>query len=153
MAIWYRVSTDENTAITFSGEGGLFTAGRWNYLGRKVVYCSESIALCTLEWLAHNGLSVSGFNYYRYSIEIADKLIAKFSPTELPATWQSTPATEVTRDFAEDKLFCTDKYLAMAIPSVLIPEELNLVINPLHTAFTQALQTVKNLGQYIAPQR
>lgn len=153
MAIWYRASPDKNPQNTFSGDGGLYVAGRWNHLGKKVIYCSESIALCTLEWLAHNGLSVSGFNYCRYSINITDNLIARFSPSELPEDWNATPSTDSTRDFAEEYLFASNKILAIAIPSVLVPEEYNLVINPAHTAFHDVATTIQVLGQYIAPTR
>ena len=84
MAIWYRASQLNDAQKVFSGEGGLFTAARWNHLGRRTIYCSESISLCTLEWLSHNGLSVSGFNYYRFSIEVPDDLIHRFAIEDLP---------------------------------------------------------------------
>lgn len=153
MAIWYRASQLKNKQAVFSGEGGLYVAGKWNHRGRKVTYCSESISLCTLEWLAHNGLSVSGFNYYRYSIEIEDGLIFRLSAANLPRKWSITPATDITRDLADQYLFLSNKYLALAVPSVMIPEEFNLIMNPLHDAYTKALSTIKNLGQYLAPKR
>lgn len=74
MSIWYRAHHSPNIDMVFSGAGGLYVSGRWHHKGRKVIYCSQSIALCTLEWLSHNGLSVSGFSYYKYSLEIADEL-------------------------------------------------------------------------------
>lgn len=150
MSVWYRVAITSDSAVAFSGEGGLFTAGRWNHLGRKAVYCSASIALGTLEWLAHNGLSIAAFNYYRYAIDIDDQLVAKFNADDLPVSWKLTPATDITRDFAEKKLFRSEKHLAMAVPSVMVPEEFNLVINPLHPFFPQALKTIKSLGESIA---
>ncbi len=153
MTIWYRASPNKNTQITFSGEGGLYVAGRWNYVGRKVIYCSESIALCTLEWLSHNGLSVSGFSYYKYSIDIPDDLISKFLPADLPRNWHATPAMDVNRDFAEQHLFLENKRLAIAVPSVIVPEEYNLIINPLHADFKKAAKTIENFGQFIAPNR
>jgi RES domain-containing protein len=153
MAIWYRVSLNESTKVTFSGEGGLHVPGRWNYLGRKVVYCSASIALCTLEWLSHNGLSVAGFNYYRYSIDIPSDLTIKFFPTDLPKNWHLTPATNLSRDFAESYLFSSSKTLAIIVPSVIVPEEFNLIMNPLHLEFSRIMKTVKKLGQFIAPKR
>lgn len=153
MSIWFRASQLENAQGVFSGEGGLFTAGRWNKLGRKVIYCSESISLATLEWLSHNGLSVSAFNYFRYSIEIPDDLAIKFSISQLPKEWNATPATYMTRKFAETHLFSQEKYLAMIVPSVMVPEEKNLIINPLHGAFGKIFSSVKNLGRHDAPSR
>jgi RES domain-containing protein len=153
MAIWYRASQINDVQKAFSGDGGLFTAARWNHLGRKTVYCSESISLCTLEWLSHHGLSVSGFNYYRYSIEIPGKLVNKFTPDHLPTEWNTTPATDVTRDFAEQHLFLSEKFIALALPSVLVPEEFNLVINPSHKDFSMIIKTANVLGKHSAPVR
>jgi RES domain-containing protein len=153
MAIWYRVSQECDPAKVFSGDGGMFTAARWNHLGRKVVYCSASIALCTLEWLSHNGLSVSGFHHYRYSIEVPKDFIKTFQVDDLPKEWSMTPATEISRDFAEEHLFLSETCIALALPSILVPEECNLVINPLHPTFAKVLKSAKLLGKYSAPVR
>jgi RES domain-containing protein len=153
MTVWYRAAQTEKIEDIFSGDGGLYVAGRWNFKGRKVVYCSESISLCTLEWLSHNGLSVSGFCYYRFSIHIPSSLIITLNIPDLPKVWNLTPATDKTRDFAEKTLFDNSQYLAMAIPSIMVPEEFNLVINPLHESYKNALKTVCALGRYVAPRR
>lgn len=153
MSIWFRASKVASVQATFSGDGGLFTAGRWNHLGRKVIYCSESISLCTLEWLAHHGLSVSGFSYFRFSIEVPDKLIANFTPSDLPNKWDLTPCGDMSRDFAEDKLFNVNDYLAISVPSVIVPEERNLIINPLHSHFHGIFKEIVSLGEYSAPAR
>ena len=153
MADWYRAAQTEHAEPVFSGDGGLYVAGRWNFKGRKVVYCSESISLCTLEWLSHNGLSVSGFSYYRFSINIPSELTRRLKVSELPKEWRLTPAMDKTRDFSEKTLFENKQYLAMAIPSILVPEEFNLVINPLHDSFKSALNTICALGRHVAPRR
>src|SRR5947207_3248 len=115
MSFWYRASQINQAERVFSGEGGLYVAGRWNPIGKKAVYCSESISLCTLEWLSHNGLSVSGFDYFRYSIEVPDEFIIRISASDLPKEWNNVPATQLTRDFAEKKLFNNPDIAAMAI--------------------------------------
>jgi RES domain-containing protein len=153
MTFWYRAALTDVSNSAFSGEGGLYVAGRWNYQGRRVIYCSESIALCTLEWLAHQGISVSNFTYYRYCIDIPHKLIGTYDVSDLPKGWQNTPSTDISRDFAENKLFSSSKYLAIAVPSVIVPEESNLIINPLHEAFLRISKSIKLLGKHTAPTR
>lgn len=153
MTIWYRASQIKNIEKVFSGDGGLYSAARWNYLGRRAIYCSESISLCTLEWLSHHGLSVSGFEYYRYVIEVPRKLIKKFETKNLPREWSLTPATDITRDFSEQHLFLSNQFVALALPSVLVPEEFNLIINPTHKTFPKILKTAKILGKHAAPIR
>jgi RES domain-containing protein len=153
MTIWYRAHQAKNPSEVFSGAGGLYVGGRWNYAGNKVIYCSESIALCTLEWLANHGLSVSGFSYYRYSIDVPDNLIFKPSLAQLPKDWDAVPATDLTRDFSDKYLFSSARYLALASPSVVVPEEYNLVINPLHSAFVTIAKNIRSIGKYVIPVR
>jgi len=153
MSIWFRGSQIQQADAVFSGEGGLYVAGRWNHKGTKSIYCSQSISLCTLEWLSHNGLSVPGFSYYKFSIEIPDELIIKYIISDLPKEWKNTPSPNLNRDFAAKNFYDPNEYLAMAIPSVMVPEEFNLVINPLHTAFAKIKKTIRILGQFTAPSR
>ncbi|EHL31083.1 RES family NAD+ phosphorylase [Legionella drancourtii] len=153
MSIWFRGAQNQQAEVVFSGDGGLYVAGRWNNKGTKAIYCSQSISLCTLEWLSHNGLSVSGFSYYKFSIEIPDELIIKYIIDDLPKEWKNTPSPNSNRDFAAKNFYNPKEYLAMSIPSVMVPEEFNLVINPLHAAFEQAKKTIRILGLFITPNR
>ena len=153
MSIWFRGAQSQQKEIVFSGEGGLYVAGRWNQKGTKAIYCSQSISLCTLEWLSHNGLSVSGFSYHKFSIEIPDDLILKYAISDLSKEWCNTPSPNSNREFAGKNFFSLNEYVAMAIPSVMVPEEFNLVINPLHVSFEEIKKTVLYLGHYIAPDR
>lgn len=153
MSTWYRAHQANSQDMVFSGEGGLFVAGRWHAKGQKVVYCSASIALCTLEWLSHHGLSVSGFSYVKYAIEVDDDLIRYCNLNALPKHWDKSPSTDVTRAFAQEYLFEQTQYAALALPSVVVPEEYNLVINPLHPAYPSIRTMVKKLGVFKAPER
>ena len=148
MSTWFRVHINPDPMEAFSGDGGLYVAGRWNYKGRKAVYCANSIALATLEWLSHNGLSVSGFSYFKYSIEIPDSLILEVKKDKLPRQWNATPSIEASRSFSENNFFRNNEYLGLYIPSVVIPEENNLILNPLHPKFLEILKTVKEIGKY-----
>lgn len=153
MSIWYRGAQNQLAAKVFSGDGGLYVSGRWNYKGTKAIYCSQSISLCTLEWLSHNGLLVSGFSYFKFSIEIPDELIIRYNISDLPSEWCDTPSPNSNRDFVEKNFYTPDRYLAMAIPSVMVPEEFNLVINPLHSSFEKVKETILTLGVFTAPKR
>jgi RES domain-containing protein len=153
MSIWFRCAQNQQADSVFSGDGGLYVLGRWNHKGTKAIYCSQSISLCTLEWLSHNGLSVSGFSYYKFSIEIPDELIVQYAISDLPQGWNDTPSPNTNRYFAEKYFYTSHSYLAMAIPSVMVPEEFNLVINPLHNSFATVKKTLCSLGQFAAPNR
>ena len=153
MPIWFRVAQNQHASHVFSGDGGLYVAGRWNQKGAKAIYCSQSISLCTLEWLSHNGLSVSGFGNFKFSIEIPEDLIIQYTISDLPQAWSITPSPNSNRDFASKNFYTPNKYLAMAVPSIMVPEEFNLVINPLHPAFVKVKHTIRSLGEFTAPKR
>ena len=153
MALWYRIHKKKEIAHVFSGDGGLFVSGRWNHLGRRAVYCSESIALASMEFLSNHGLSISGFTCNRFSIDIPENLITRFELQQLPTSWRATPATNVSRDFADANLFQAGGPLGIAVPSIMVPEEFNLVINPLHGDYPEVLANVRHLGTYQAPVR
>lgn len=152
MTIWFRAAISSDKKTVFSGIGGLKTAGRWHHIGNSVIYCSESIALCTLELLANQGLSISSFDYYRYKIDIDESLIVRFNENQLPLDWKETPASCNTRDFAKKHLFHSNK-LAIAVPSVLVPEEYNLIINPQHPDYQKTKKSIQALGPYKTPKR
>lgn len=153
MSLWFRCAQTQAVEDIFSGEGGLYVAGRWNHKGTKAIYCSQSISLCTLEWLSHNGLSVSGFYYYKFSIEIPEQAIIRYADTDLPPAWKNTPAVDSVRDFAAKFFYNPQQYLAMSVPSVMVPEECNLVINPMHPSFIEVKKSICCLGHFAAPRR
>ena len=84
---------------------------------------------------------------------IPDKLVRVLADKDLPENWSKTPATDMTRDVMKKVLFESDEYLAVSVPSVLVPEERNLVINPLHVDYADVLKTIKSLGRHIGPNR
>jgi RES domain-containing protein len=73
--------------------------------------------------------------------------------TDLLKEWKNTPSANLNRKFAQENFYGSNQYTVMAIPSVMVPEEFNLVINPLHAAFAEAKKTIRLLGQFIAPIR
>lgn len=77
----------------------------------------------------------------------------KFTASQMPLDWDSAPATDIGRHFAEEHLFAAGCPLAIAVPSVMIPEEYNILINPMHTDFSQASETIQEFGKFTAPIR
>jgi len=153
MSIWYRAASSSDPTKTFSGDGGLYVDGRWHHKGRRVVYCSQSISLAMLEWRTHNGLSVDGFTFHKFRVEISDDQITYFETKNLPRGWESVPATFVTKNFSDKTLFSPSGPLAIAVPSAIIHEEFNLIINPLHSAFPMLKNSITYLGKTNVPKR
>ncbi len=121
--IVYRISNHAD----LSGAGGLRAPGRWNSLGRRIVYCSSSVALCQMEMLVHVERELIPDSYRLLTIELPDEMTV-FEP-ELPDEWQQD--VSISRTVFEE--FCVLGSAAiMRAPSAIVPEDRNYLINPLH---------------------
>lgn len=65
------------------------------------------------------------------AIEIPEKNILMLKRADLPENWQEVPAPGSTRDFGTG-LLREARYPVIAIPSVVVPEEYNYLLNPRH---------------------
>lgn len=52
MKVW-RICKKKHQNTAFSGEGGLYAAGRWHPKGFRIIYTASSLALATLEIFVH----------------------------------------------------------------------------------------------------
>ena len=62
-------------------------------------------------------------------IEIQDNLIEVIPVESLPNNWKAIPASSSTKTFGSDKL-TQSSYPIIRVPSVIIPDEFNFIINP-----------------------
>ena len=124
----YRI-TQTKYAGDLSGEGAFRAGGRWNSKGVRMLYTSTSRALAVLEVLVH--LSATGIRpaMTLMTFEIPDDSVA--SVDELPPDWNSKPFGKETAAIGD--LFVSEsESLALAVPSVVIPEEYNILISSTH---------------------
>ncbi len=135
VAIW-RISkeTPEFAADDISGGGAKAVGGRCNRKGTAAVYASMSIALATLETRAHLGGNIAIRNAFLVRIDVPEALWASrctVSLANLPQAWLAEPPGAASIDFGERWLqACT--HLLLLVPSIFVPEEWNIVINPAH---------------------
>jgi RES domain-containing protein len=139
MVAW-RIGTDapDYTADDRSGEGARRDGGRWNRIGTPALYASESIALACLETVAHLGVGDLPLNRYLVQIEIPEALWVA-AEHFAPAThvgWDAIPSGKVSLDFG-DAWAVQRRSLLLIVPSVIVPEERNFVINPRHPDSSQ----------------
>lgn len=125
--------TRDYPANDLSGAGAATVGGRWNSPGRAVVYASRSVAPAYLETLAHLGRSVPR-NRFLIRLTIPDDLWRKAlwaKQKELPKRWRAEPAGIGSMQFG-DKWLAGMKSALLCVPSVIVPEDANVLINPLH---------------------
>lgn len=128
----YRI-TQEKYADDLSGNGARLYGGRWNSEGLFAVYTSSSRSLALLETLAHTPAKMlQEKNYMLITLAVPGTVKPEIIDKEkLSIGWDAPDTRPLTKKLG-DKFLKANNRLLLAVPSVLIPEEMNYVINPLH---------------------
>jgi RES domain-containing protein len=132
-SVW-RIATDAPgyTADDLSGAGAKLSGGRWNRAGNAMIYCASNISLAVLETFVH--LKAGGLPLNRYLVEllIPDDVWARATRLLPPAVgWDAIPAGKVSLDEG-DRWLKANTGALLLVPSVIVGEEHNVLINPLH---------------------
>ena len=117
--------------MDFSGHGAELSGGRWNGKGVPAIYASESIALCTTEIAVHIPMGMLPLNYVLVYYEIPDESIETIDLQDLPDRWNSYPHSSSTQQIG-DNFIRQNASLALKVPSAVVPQESNFLINPKH---------------------
>jgi RES domain-containing protein len=132
--LWgWRIVKEKFLASAFSGEGAAEFGGRWNLPGTRMAYTSESRSLAALELLVHLNPPVL-FKYKAIRIQFGEALVERLSPLELPPEWQAEPPSLLTQRLGS-RWASGARSAILAVPSAIIPEETNFLVNPLHADF------------------
>lgn len=127
----WRIVKEKHVASAFDGEGARLYGGRWNSIGTRVVYTSGSKALAALEFLVHLNPPVL-FKLVAIPIAFEDALVEKVA--KLPAGWTQHPPPPATQHIG-DLWVNKARSAVLELPSVIIPDEPNYLINPTHPDF------------------
>ncbi|MBV1775329.1 RES domain-containing protein [Burkholderiaceae bacterium DAT-1] len=129
---FYRIAS-ARYCHDLSGKGAEMLGGRFNPVGTPAVYAASSISLATLELLVHaSQLYPLAHRVMVLEVPEACRAAIQSVPAgELPYGWNSLGDTHAAQSFAMHALFGANQ-LGMLVPSVVTPEEQNLVLNPAH---------------------
>lgn len=132
----WRIAMDARTyrADDLSGMGAQLSGGRWNDIGLPMVYCAGSRSLACLETMVH--LNSGGLPLNRYLVEISIPAAVRAAAeqhgaTKLEPGWDALPASITSMSFGSDWLRAR-RSAVLIVPSAIVPEEENFLINPLH---------------------
>ncbi|WP_334159289.1 RES family NAD+ phosphorylase [Oryzomicrobium sp.] len=135
MITFWRIGTDTPTytAEDMGGIGAKTTGGRWNRQGTALVYTSSSRALSCLETVVHLSSGGLPLNRYLVQVDIPDDVWTKRDMVDRAALvgWDAMPAGMVSLDFG-DKWVSSGTSCLLEVPSAIVPEEANILINPAH---------------------
>ena len=128
--IVYRLARTK-FANDLSGEGSRLHGGRWNPVGVPCMYTSVSRALAVLEYTVNTNIDDIPRSLSMVAVEIPDDDIQIIPVGMLPGNWMAAPAPDETKNFGAD-LLRPPVHLVIQMPSVVIPDESNYILNPLH---------------------
>ena len=131
MATFFLIVQAHCAAMAMDGEGALMFGGRWNPEGVPAVYLAESRALAALEILVHAPREAIPLEWCLIEVGVPDEWIESVKPGKLPEDWRMLPTSLGARNRGGQWLKKGDG-LALKVPSVIIPEEFSLLLNPRH---------------------
>lgn len=113
-----------------SGFGGLRASGRWHTRGKPIVYLADHPASAVLEMLVHLDRDLIPASYRLLRVVVPDTLVIdKVDTATLAFEWREHPAT--THAVGDQWLDQASTAL-LRVPSVIIPETQNVLLNPAH---------------------
>jgi RES domain-containing protein len=128
----WRIVKPEYADDAYSGEGARRAGGRWNSPGVPVAYCSETVALATLELLANIPRRFRLPEYVLVSCRFDESLVRQIGP--LPDDWAGYPAPPEVQAIGNSWLL-SGASAVLKVPSAIIQSEFNYVLNPEHPDF------------------
>jgi len=128
--------------------------GRWNSVGVRVVYASETLALAVLEMLANARRRVPPGKVF-ITLDIPDGVrVERLGGRDLPPRWADSPAPRRLQEIG-DAWARARRSVALVVPSAIVPVEHNVLLNPAHPDFKRikagALQHIPVDARLISP--
>jgi RES domain-containing protein len=133
MRVW-RLTSAIHAIDPLSGRGAALVGGRWNSPGRRVAYASASRSLAVLELLVHVSRETVPNHLVFVPFDVPDRLVRELAAP--PKGWNELPWSDVARA-SGDAWVESRSSLALSVPSLVVPQERNLLVNPLHPQFSR----------------
>jgi len=126
----YRIALPE-FIDDLTGTGAKLYGGRWNEQGVAVVYFASSRAMAIMELLVHLSGDDLERDYCLAVFEMPDDKTGLLKVEELPENWKEQECEGYLK--AVGSRFIVDgQNLLLKVPSVLVEEESNILMNPNH---------------------
>jgi len=120
----YRMRRATRPAADY--RGAMLAGGRWNPIGIPRLCTAEHLSLACLEVLVHLDKSQLPRDYV-------------WSKAELPGSANvfrmAIPAEVTACQIAGERWIREGQQLAIRVPSIIVPEEFDILVNPNHTGY------------------
>jgi RES domain-containing protein len=132
MRCW-RIAIEE-AALDRSCEGARKSGGHWHRPGIAALYGAQTVELAVLEKFVHCKENEDGLVLVAIDLPDDPTLGFEVPLEELPPGWNSLPSSDSAVQFGTEFLQACS-HLYMRVPSTIVREGANLLINPLHPAY------------------
>jgi RES domain-containing protein len=130
----YRIS-DCRYINDLSGKGAAQFGGRWNNKDIHILYTAATPSLALLETLVHMG-RLPLKPYCMATIDVPELVMQEMTDEDLPPGWKRSQAPDFLKAIG-DKFIMKCEYVGLKVPSAIMPEEFNLLLNPAHALFSK----------------
>jgi RES domain-containing protein len=134
MRTW-RIAIEE-AALDRSCKGARENGGHWHQPGMAALYTASTVELSVLEKFVHTDEGEPPLVLVAIDLPDDPALGMEVSLADLPDGWDDTDDGGSAARFGT-RFLKKASHLYLRVPSVIIPEASNLVINPAHPAYNQ----------------
>jgi RES domain-containing protein len=120
----------------FDGESARLFGGRWNSPGVAVVYVASTRSLAALEMAVHLDRSTLLSAFVVIPCEFDERFVTAVAHDKLPARWRRDPPPPELAQIG-DAWVKAAQSAVLAVPSAIIEEETNFLLNPAHPDFSR----------------
>jgi len=132
----WRIVPEDQAACAFDGQGARLYGGRWNSIGVAMVYASQHKSLAALEVRVHIDTTKKIKRYKSFAFQFDENLMEVLQAGSLPKNWRQEPPPPSLQQLG-DAWVQAATFPILAAPSVIIPDELNYLLNPKHADFAK----------------
>ena len=144
--IVYRI-TSPQYALERTGIGARENGGRWNGVGLSAIYAASTIELSALEKLVHLNTQSAALTLTLVEISLPNKKsLYRYANLDQVPDWNALyPYSSVSYG---NHFLQQNEFLGMFVPSVIVPESLNILLNPNHREWHKVSFNVKRPFQF-----
>jgi RES domain-containing protein len=145
MPTGFRIVKSRYAQSAFDGEGARIYGGRWNSPGLRMVYTADSRALAILEMVVHLGKAEFLHSYSLCVAHFDEAMVESLDRSKLGDNWRDHPSPPELRSIG-DAWVQNQTSAVLEVPSVIVEDESNYLINPVHPDF--ASMTIGEPGPF-----
>jgi RES domain-containing protein len=136
MQIW-RLCRRLHAKRAFNGEGARRFGGRWNRHGDALAYTSPTLSLAALELFVNLKIDEVPDDLVAIPAILPDNLsIERWEIQSLPRNWKDFAPPQDLQNLGSEWIRSL-RTAVLLVPSVVIPEEFNVLLNPAHSEYAR----------------